>query len=82
MAVADGDAMDNELAVEEPRHLQDQMVQEAVRQLVVLRAEMAGIEATLQLMRGVSLLPFRAIPGLAVSPECVAQTCRQVHLGP
>ena len=58
--VADGAAMDDDLSVEESRHLQDQMVQEAVQQLVVLRAEMAGIEAMLQLIKGVSLLPIES----------------------
>ena len=77
--MADGDAMDCELSNEETRHLQDQMVQEAVQQLVVLRAEVAGIEAMLQLMKGVPLLPFRYFTSLAVTPECVAHTCWQIH---
>ena len=74
--VADGAPMDDEPPTEESRHLQNQMVQEAVQQLVVLRAEIAGIEATLQLIRGVSLLPFRPI---ACTAEFAAQTCRQMH---
>ncbi len=77
--VADEEAIDNELSMEESRHLQDQMVQEGMQQLVVLRAEMAGIEATLQLMKGVSLLPFRASSSLAFTPVCAARTCRQMH---